>query len=54
MLSVLKNYNNEIIGKFKSMTELSKFLKADKAQLAKYQNEGTLFRGQFYIIPVEP
>jgi hypothetical protein len=35
------------------MTELSKFLKADKAQLAKHRKDGTLFRGQFYIIPVE-
>jgi hypothetical protein len=51
MSVILKDSNNAVIGEFKSMTELSKFLKADKAQLAKHRNEGTLFRDKYYIIP---
>lgn len=47
----LKDSNNNIIGDFKSMSELSIYLKADKATLAKYRNSNKLFRDLYYIIP---
>lgn len=47
---LLKDLNNNIIGDFKSITELSLFLKADKATLAKYRDSNKLFRSLYYII----
>lgn len=49
----LKNLSNYIIGDFKSMTELSIYLKADKATLAKYRDSGKLFRDLYYIVSKE-
>ena len=46
----LKNINNNIIGDFKSMTELSLYLKADKATLKRYRDSGSLFRNLYYIV----
>nr|YP_009440973.1 GIY-YIG endonuclease [Absidia glauca]AMA21279.1 GIY-YIG endonuclease [Absidia glauca] len=46
----LKDSNNNIIGDFKSMSELSIYLKADKATLAKYRDSNKLFRNLYYII----
>lgn len=46
----LKNLNNNIIGDFKSITELSLYLKADKATLAKYRDSNKLFRNLYYIV----
>jgi group I intron endonuclease len=46
----LKDSNYNIIGDFKSMLELSIYLKADKATLAKYRDSNKLFRGLYYII----
>ena len=46
----LKDLNNNIIGDFKSITELSIYLKADKATLAKYRNSNKLFRNLYYIV----
>jgi group I intron endonuclease len=46
----LKDSNNNIIGDFKSMSELSIYLKADKATLAKYRYSNKLFRSLYYII----
>lgn len=45
----LKDLNNNIIGDFKSMTELSLYLKADKAALAKYRDSDKLFRNLYFI-----
>lgn len=47
---LLKDSNNNIIGDFKSMSELSIYLKADKATLAKYRDSNKLFRSLYYII----
>ena len=46
----LKDLNNNIIGDFKSITELSIYLKADKATLAKYRDSNKLFRNLYYIV----
>lgn len=46
----LKDSNNNIIGDFKSITELSFYLKADKATLKKYRDSGNLFRNLYYIV----
>jgi hypothetical protein len=46
----LKNLDNNIIGEFKSMTELSYYLKADKSTLAKYRDSNRLFRKLYYIV----
>lgn len=46
----LKDTNKNIIGDFKSMTELSLYLKADKASLAKYRDSNKLFRNLYYIV----
>lgn len=46
----LKDLNNNIIGDFKSMTELSIYLKADKATLKKHRDSGSLFRNLYYIV----
>jgi group I intron endonuclease len=46
---ILFDSNKVMIQEFKSITELSAYLKADKATLAKYRNTGTLFRGLYYI-----
>ena len=46
----LKDTNKNIIGDFKSMTELSIYLKADKASLAKYRDSNKLFRNLYYIV----
>ena len=45
-----KNLDNNIIGEFKSMTELSYYLKADKSTLAKYRDSNRLFRKLYYIV----
>lgn len=45
----LLDLNNHILGDFKSITELSFYLKADKATLTKYRNSGNPFRGLYYI-----
>jgi group I intron endonuclease len=45
----LKDLNNNIIGDFKSMTELSLYLKADKATLSKYRDSNKLFRNLYFI-----
>jgi group I intron endonuclease len=46
----LKDLNNNIIGDFKSMTELSLYLKADKATLSKYRDSNKLFRNLYFIV----
>lgn len=46
----LKDLNNNIIGDFKSMTELSFYLKADKATLSKYRDSNKLFRNLYFIV----
>lgn len=46
----LKDLNNNIIGDFKSMTELSLYLKADKATLKRYRDSNGLFRNLYYIV----
>lgn len=48
---LLKDLNQNTIGSFKSITELSYYLKADKATLAKYRNSGSIFRNLYYIFP---
>jgi group I intron endonuclease len=45
----LKDLNNNIIGDFQSMTELSLYLKADKATLSKYRDSNKLFRNLYFI-----
>lgn len=46
----LKDINKNIIGDFKSMTELSLYLKADKATLKRYRDSNSLFRNLYYIV----
>lgn len=46
----LKDSDNNILGEFKSMTELSYYLKADKSTLAKYRDSNRLFRKLYYIV----
>jgi group I intron endonuclease len=46
----LKDINKNIIGDFKSMTELSLYLKADKATLKRYRDSDSLFRNLYYIV----
>lgn len=46
----LKDSNNNIIGDFKSITELSLYLKADKATLSKYRDSNKLFRNLYFIV----
>jgi hypothetical protein len=46
----LEDSNNNIIGDFKSMSELSIYLKTDKATLAKYRDSNKLFRSLYYIV----
>lgn len=46
----LKDLNNNIIGDFKSITELSFYLKADKGTLKKYRDSDSLFRNLYYIV----
>lgn len=46
----LKDSNNKIIGDFKSMTELSLYLKADKATLKRYRDSSQLFRDLYYVV----
>lgn len=46
---ILTDSNNEVIQKFDSMTALSLYLKADKANLAKHRDLGKLFRNSYYI-----
>lgn len=47
---LLKDQNNNILGDFKSMTELSIHLKADKATLSKYRDSNKLFRNLYFIL----
>lgn len=46
---ILTDSNHEVIQNFDSMTALSLYLKADKANLAKHRNLGKLFRNSYYI-----
>lgn len=46
---ILTDSNHEIIQEFDSMTALSLYLKADKANLAKHRDLGKLFRNSYYI-----
>lgn len=46
---ILTDSNYEIIQEFDSMTALSLYLKADKANLAKHRDLGKLFRNSYYI-----
>lgn len=47
---ILKDLNNNIIKEFKSMLDLSIYLKADRANLAKHRNSGKPFRELYYIV----
>jgi len=49
---LLTDANHKTIQEFKSMTALSLYLKADKAKLAQYRISGELFRGLYYIKPL--
>jgi len=46
---ILTDSNHNFIQEFKSMTALSLYLKADKANLAKHRILGKLFRNSYYI-----
>lgn len=50
---ILTDSDHNVIKEFKSMTELSIYLKADKAKLAECRNKGILFRNKYYIKPLE-
>lgn len=49
---ILTDSNHKVIQEFKSMTALSQYLRADKAKLAECRNNGTLFRNEYYIKPI--
>ncbi|PIA12835.1 intron endonuclease, partial [Coemansia reversa NRRL 1564] len=50
MSVILKDIKNNTENTYLSMSDLAKFLKADRATLAKYRNNSQLFRGQYFII----
>jgi len=47
---ILLDSNKTTMKEFKSITDLSIYLRADKASLAKYRELGKLFRGLYYIV----
>jgi group I intron endonuclease len=49
---ILTDSNHKTIQEFKSMLALSFYLKADRAKLAQYRISGELFRGLYYIKPL--
>ena len=49
---ILTDSNHKVIQEFKSMTALALYLKADRARLAEFRISGELFRGLYYIKPL--
>lgn len=47
---ILTDLDKNVIQEFQSMSALGLYLKADRSTLAKYRDNGNLFRGLYYII----